>query len=169
MTTQEFYDKAQALVDQVYEYETSHQDAGDNYIHMASEGTFDYYNGESRLQEYCKEMGIDLTGIDLDRLAEDVIFWGYMTQGHDFDPHKRFLVAGYPVGEIESQVNASDIGAKFTPYLINQLNKNTDGCWTHSGPDMAYFYINCDNNYWDHVCDSDVIRDLVNAMKESMR
>ena len=167
MTTQEFYDKAQALVDQVYEYETSHQDAGDNYIHMASEGTFDYYNGESRLQEYCKEMGIDLTGIDLDRLAEDVIFWGYMTQGQAYDAQKRFLVASYNVGEIENQVEASSIGARFTPYLIDQLNKRTDAYWRYSTRDTACFYINASECYWDHVCNADVIRDLVEQHKDN--
>jgi len=166
MTTETFIERAQAMIDSACEYETTHQDAGDNYAHLAMEGNFDYYNGESRLQEYCDQMGIDLSGIDIDRLAQDVIFWGYMTQGADFDPEKRFLVAAYHVGEIEQQVDASDIGARFTPYLIEQLNRRTDGFWRYSGPDVAYFYINCDT-YWDHVCDAETIRDLVNQYKES--
>jgi len=167
MTTESFIGRAQAMIDSAYEYETSHQDAGDNYAHLASDGDFDYHNGDSRLQEYCEEMGIDLTGVDIDRLAEDVIFWGYMTQGQAYDAKKRFLVASYHVGEIEQQVDASDIGARFTPYLINQLNKLTDGYWRYDRPDTAYFYINCDGRYWDHVCDLETIRDLVNQMKES--
>ena len=167
MTTESFIERAQALIDSCYEYETTHQDAGDNYSHLASEGDFDYYNWENCLQEYCDEMGIDLTGIDIDRLAGDVIFWGYMTQGGDFDLHKRFLVASYNVGEIEEQVDASVIGARFTPYLIDQLNKRTDACWRYSDPDTAYFYINASESYWDHVCNDDVIRDLVNQQKES--
>jgi len=167
MTTDAFIERAQAMIDSEFEYETEHPDAADSYAHMASEGNFDYYNGENRLQEYCVEMGIDIAGIDIDRLAEDVIFWGYMTQGVDYDSHKRFLVASYHVGGIEQQVDASDIGARFTPYLIEQLNKNTDGYWRYSGPDVAYFYINCDGMFWDHVCDFETIRDLVNQYKES--
>ena len=166
MATESFIERAQALIDSAYEYETSHKDAGDNYSHMASEGDFDYHNGDSRLQEYCDEMGIDISGVDIDKLAEDVIFWGYMVQGQAYDAQKRFLVSSYNIGEIESQVDSSDIGARFTPYLIKQLNKRTDGYWRYSGPDVAYFYVNCDGIYWDHVCDADVIQDLVNAKKE---
>lgn len=164
MTTESFIERAQSLIGHAYEYETSHQDAGDNYGHLASEGDFDYHNGESLLQEYCTEMGIDLTGIDIDRLAEDVIFWGYMTQGLAYDAKQRFLVATYQVGEIETQVDASEIGARFTPYLIDQLNKRTDAHWSYSGPDVAYAYQVTDS-YWDHVCDLETIHDLVNAMK----
>jgi len=167
MTTESFIERAQALIDSCYEYETTHQDAGDNYSHLASEGAFDYDNGESRLQEYCDEMGIDLTGIDLDRLAEGVIFWGYMTQGFDYDAQKRFLVSSYNVGEVESEVDSSDIGARFTPYLIDQLNKRTDAYWTYSTRETAYFYINASESYWDHVCDADVIRDLIDQHKEN--
>ena len=166
MTTDTFIERAQAMVDSTFEYETTHQDAGDNYAYMASEGDFDYHNGESRLQEYCNEMGVDISGVDISRLAEDVIFWGYMAHGQAYDAKKRFLVSAYHVGEIEQQIDASDIGARFTPYLIDQLNKRTDGFWSYSGPDVAYFYINCDA-YWDHVCDAETIRDLVNQYKES--
>jgi len=167
MATESFTERAQTLIDSCYEYETTHQDAGDNYAHLASEGNFDYHNGESRLQDYCDEMGIDLTGVDIDRLAGDVIFWGYMTQGQAYDARKRFLVASYNVGEVESQVDSSDIGARFTPYLIDQLNKRTDAYWRYSTRETAYFYINASESYWDHVCNADVIRDLVNQQKES--
>ena len=167
MTTETFIERAKAMIDSAYEYETTHPDAGDNYAHLASEGDFDYHNGDSRLQVYCAEMGIDVSGIDIDRLAEDVIFWGYMVQGQAYDARKRFLVSAYQVGEIEYQVESSDIGARFTPYLINQLNKCTDGFWRYSGSDVAYFYINCDGMFWDHVCDLETIRDLVNAKKDS--
>jgi len=166
MTTETFVERAQAMVDSAYEYETTHQDAGDNYSHMAMEGDFDYHNGDSRLQEYCNEMGIDLSGIEIDRLAEDVIFWGYMTQGADYDAKKRFLVASYHVGEIEQQIDASDMGARFTPYLVEQLNRCTDAYWRYDGPDVAYFYVYCDA-YWEYVCDAETIIDLVNQYKES--
>jgi len=167
MTTENFIERAQDMIDQRFEYETTHQDAGDNYSHLASEGDFDYHNGESRLQEYCQEMGIDLSGVEIDLLARDVIFWGYMVQGRGFDPQKRFIVASYIVGEIEEQIESTTIGARFTPYLIEQLNRCTDAFWTYSSPDMAYFYINASDNHWDHVCDADTIRDLVEQHKDN--
>ena len=167
MTTDIFIERAQAMVDSAFEYETTHQDAGDNYAHLASEGDFDYHNGDSRLQVYCAEIGIDIAGIDISRLSEYVIFWGYMTQGQAYDVEKRFLVASNHIGEIEEQVESGRIGARFTPYLIDQLNRCTDGYWRYGGPDVAYFYINCDGMFWDHVCDAETIRDLVNQMKDS--
>jgi hypothetical protein len=166
MTTEAFFERANELIDSVVDYETSHVDAGNNYAHMASEGDFDYHNGENLLVDYCKEMGIDLEGVDLDRLAEDVIFWSYMVQGQAFDPRKRFLVASYPVGEIETQVESSVLGVKFTPYLINKLNRETWGYWRYDDPKTAYVYSTTDS-YWDQVCNSDVIQDLVNQQKES--
>jgi len=76
-------------------------------------------------------------------------------------------VASYNVGEIEEQVDASVIGARFTPYLIDQLNKRTDAYWRYSDPETAYFYTNASESYWDHVCNADVIRDLVNQHKDN--
>lgn len=166
MTAETFIKRAQAYVDAAYDYATAHVDAGDGYAHLASEGDFDYHNGDNRLQQYCEDMGIDLTGVDIDRLAEDVIFWGYMVQGGDYDASKRFLVASYNVGEIEEQVEAETLGARFTPYLIEKLNRETDGFWRYSSPEIAYCYLNCDGVYWDHVADFETIRDLVKAMKE---
>jgi len=173
MTNDNFIVRAQEIIESAYEYETSHQDAGDNYGHLASEGDFDYHNGENRLQEYCAEMGIDLTGIDIDRLAEDVIFYGYMTQGQAYDAKQRFLVASYPVGEIETEVSAESLGLeRITEEHIKALNANCDAFFRPgvrslgSACDYAYAYQVTDS-YWDHVCNADVIQDLVNAMKES--
>jgi hypothetical protein len=157
---QHFFDKINAMIESHHEYESRHPDAGDAYAHLASEGAFDYDNGENRLAEYCAEHGIDLSGVDIDRLAESVIFWGYMTPGTDYDAKRRFLVSSHHVGEIECQVDSVDIGARFTPYLIDKLNRKTDAYWRRESDDMAYFYINCDS-YWDHVCDKQTIIDLV--------
>jgi hypothetical protein len=165
MSTESFLERARELVKSAYEYETSHIDAGNNYHHLASEGNFDYHNGENRLTEYCAEMGIDLTGIDIDRLAEDVIYESYMVVGQSFDAKKRFLVASYQVGEIESQIDADVLGARLTPYILDKLNSETDAYWTGAGKDSACFYITTDS-HWDQVCNLDVIQDLVDAMRK---
>lgn len=165
-TTEIVIEKAQAIVESRLEYEETHIDAGDAYAHLASEGDFDYHNGESRLVEYCQEMGIDLTGVEIDRLAEDVIFWSRMQTEHDNDPDKPFLVASYQIGEIEIQVDSSEIGLKPTQWVIDKLNRNTDGHWTKCGSDYFFVYIVSDR-YWDQVCDLDVIRDLVEQHKDN--
>lgn len=165
-TTETIFERAQYIVESRLEYEETHVDAGDAYSHLASEGCFDYHNGESRLAEYCQEMGIDLTGVDVDRLAEDVIFWSRMQSQCDFDTSKPFLVASYEIGEIEIQVDSSEIGLKPTQWVIDKLNRNTDGHWTKCGSDYFFVYIVSDR-YWDQVCDLDVIRDLVEQHKDN--
>lgn len=165
-TTDTILEKAQAIVESRLEYEETDIDAGDAYAHLASEGDFDYHNGESRLAEYCQAMGIDLTGVEIGRLAEDVIFWSRMQTQCDFDPAKPFLVASYAIGEIEIQVDSSEIGLKPNQWVIDKLNRNTDGYWTKGGSDYFLVYIVSDR-YWDQVCDLDVIRGLVKQHKES--
>tara|TARA_R110000824_G_scaffold119350_1_gene273431 strand:- start:1247 stop:1756 length:510 start_codon:yes stop_codon:yes gene_type:complete len=169
MTTESFIEGARELIESQVEYETNHIDAGESYSHLASEGDFDYHNGDDRLSEYCADMGIDLTGIEIDRLAEDVIiFASYMTPGEPFDYKKRFLVASYEVGEIEIQVDSTEIGARFTPYIIDKLNRETYAYWRSDySKDTAYAYIQTDS-YWDQVADEQTIRDLVEAQKESI-
>ena len=167
MTTESFSEHVNALIEDRVEYETTHKDAGDAYGHLAGEGSFDYGNGEERLADYCKEMGIDLSGIDLDVLARDVIFCGRMQEGRDYCPEQSFLVATYPVGEIEIQVEAEEIGARFTPYLTNKLNRNCDAYFSyHTVGSCALAYVSTDS-YWDHVCDPDTIRDIIAKHKES--
>lgn len=162
--TDTIIEKAQDIVESRLEYEETHTDAGDAYSHLASEGDFNYHNGESRLVEYCHEMGIDLTGVDVDKLAEDVIFWSYMQTDCDFDPSEPFLVASYHIGEIEIQVDSSEIGLKPTQWVIDKLNRNTDGYWKKGGSNYFFVYIVSDR-HWDQVCDLDVIRDLAKQYK----
>lgn len=164
--TDTILEKAQTIVESQLKYEESHIDAGDAYAHLASEGDFDYHNGESRLVEYCKEMGIDLTGVEIDRLSEDVIFWSRMTPGCDYDPQSPFLVASYSIGEIEIQVDSSEIGLKPTQWVLDKLNQNTDGYWRKGGNDYFYVYVTSDR-YWYQVCDLEMISDLVKQHKDS--
>ena len=165
-------ERANQLIESRVEYETTHKDAGNNYAHMASEGDFDYHNGENRLAEYCAEMGIDIIGLDMDRLAEDVIFWGYMTLGQHFDPKKRFLVSSFQVGEIEIEVSVESLGLeRISLEVIAELNRQCDAYFRPgvrslgTECDYCYAYIQTDS-YWDMVCDLDTIQDLVSAMRE---
>jgi len=166
MTTESFLEHVNDMIEQWVEYEESHQDAGDNYSHMASEGSFDFYNGTESLIEYCKTEGWNLDGVDIDRLAEDVIFWGYMTPSQAFDVSERFLVMSCQVCEIELQVESDQIGVRFTPWIIDKLNRETDAYWRYQSSDVAYCYV-VSEAYWDHVCNKDVILDLINQQKDS--
>ena len=161
-----FEEKAREIIDSRYEYETTHKDSGDSYSHLAGEGSFDYDNGTERLRDYCAEHGIDVSGVDIDRVAEDVIFWGEMVPGQDYDPKQRFLVCSHAVGEIEIEIDASEIGARATEYLAGYLSRNTDAFWTVAGRQTFLAYVNATESYWDHVCDLDQIKNIVADHRE---
>lgn len=99
------------------EYETEHQDAGDNYSHMPREGGFDYGNGETRLREYLEENEIVLPdGVEFDSLVDYVLDNFRMSPGHMFGPYdngKPFSVDSYPVGEIEISIELSNLVEEF--------------------------------------------------------
>lgn len=165
MNTETFKERAQAIIDAAYEYETEHQDAGDAYAHLPAEGAFDYDNGTQGLAEYMQEHGIDARGVDMDRLAEDCLFWSEMVRGSDYDPQERFLACSFNIGEIEQSVSAEEIGARLTPWMIDWLNRNTDdACWRYDDGDYALLYINCEGDYWDCVISKETILQCVDHL-----
>lgn len=167
MNTESFKARAQAMIDAEYEYQTSHRDAGDAYAHLPGEGAFDYDNGTERLAEYMREHGIDSRGVDMNQLAEDCLFWAEMVPGADYDPQERFLACSFNIGETEHEIDAESIGARFTPWLIEWLNRNTDAFWRYESRDTAYFYLNCDGIFWDCVVSKEQIANCVSELAES--
>lgn len=165
MITESFREHAQSIIDAAYEYETQHQDAGDAYAYLAAEGVFDYDNGAQRLADYMAEEGIDARGVDMDVLAEDCLFWAEMVPGRDYDAKRRFLACSFHIGEIEQQIEAKSIGARFTPWLIDWLNRNTDAFWRFDTSYYAFFYVNCDA-YWDCVISKNQIKNCVDELAE---
>ena len=157
-------EKLNALGESVYEYETSHKDAGDNYAHLPCESWTEY--DDSRLAEYMQEKGIDFTGVEIDELSDRVLDIFEMESGHVFsNGNGGFLVASYPVGEIETEVNAEDIGiAAFTKELCESLSRSSDVFLRYDSPERAFGYINTDS-VWDCVISENALRDIVSDMQ----
>jgi len=169
MTTESFFERVNDMIEARVEYESSHPDAGDSYAHLPAEGSFDYGNGPDRLRDYCESNGIDLSGIDIDRLSEDVIFWCRMEPGHAYLAYNgpAFLIDTYPVGEIEMQMESHVIGARTTPWLCDRLNRETDAYWIPQCAGYALAYIAVDSS-WHCLCDLDRVQDIVEQHRESI-
>lgn len=157
-------EKLNALGESVYEYETSHKDAGDNYAHLPCESWTSY--DDSRLAEYMQECGIDFSGLEIDEISTRVLDQFDMQASHVFDMGDgSFLVASFPVGEIETEVNAEDIGVpEFTKELCESLSRSSDVYLRYDSPERAFGYINTDS-VWDCVLSEKVLRDIVSEMQ----
>lgn len=104
----------------VLEYETRHEDAGDNYAYLVEDVDLqdmqrqleeesmvkaEYGTGDSLGYKWIKKLDLDLRGLDVAdvvRLALDVF---RMVPGHIWGPYEDGLVlAGFPVQEIETEI-----------------------------------------------------------------
>ena len=157
-------EKLNTLGESVYEYETSHKDAGDNYAHVPCESWTSY--DDSRLAEYMQECGIDFSGLEIDEISDRVMDQFEMESCSMYSMgNGSFLVASFPVGEIETEVNAEDIGiAAFTEELCESLSRSSDVYLRYDSPERAFGYINTDS-VWDCVVSEKVLRGIVSEMQ----
>lgn len=92
-----------AYVSEHVEYETSHIDAGNGYAHMPAERWGKDH--DKRLAEYCAENGIDISQVDKDALASEVLEEFRMEAGHIFSAPAGFVLEAFPVQEIETDLD----------------------------------------------------------------
>lgn len=157
-------EKLNALGESVYEYETSHKDAGDNYAHLPCESWTSY--DDSRLAEYMQEKGIDFTGLEIDEISDRVLDQFAMQASHAFGMGDgSFLVASYPVGEIETEISSEDLGvSEFTQDLCESLSRSSDVYMRYDSPERAFGYINTDS-VWDCVISEKTLREIISEMQ----
>lgn len=109
----ELTDVFEGEIDRHVEYETTNQDAGDAYSHLAREGGWAYTNGLDRLKQWMSENKIDVpNGFDWDDLEDEVLDWHEMEAGHVFSggsDSNRFVIDSYAVGEVEDQFCIADL------------------------------------------------------------
>lgn len=157
-------EKLNALGESVYEYETSHKDAGDNYAHLPCESWTSY--DDSRLAEYMQEKRIDSSGLEIDEISDRVLDQFEMESCNMYSMgNGSFLVASFPVGEIETEISVEDLGiAAFTKELCESLSRSSDVYLRYDSPERAFGYINTDS-VWDCVVSEKVLRDIVSEMQ----
>ena len=158
-------EKLNTLGESVYEYETSHRDAGDNYSHLPCESWTEY--DDSRLADYMQEKGIDFNGLEIDEISDRVMDQFEMQASHAFGMGDgSFLVASYPVGEIETEVNAEDLGiSEFTKELCESLSRSSDVFLRYDSPERAFGYVNGSYDVWDCVISEKTLREIVSEMQ----
>ena len=161
----ELADKFERLIDGNVEYETTDENAGDAYAHLAREGGWDYGNGLDRLKEWMSENEIDVpNGFDWESFEDQVLDWHDMEPGHIFSEvsnSSRFVVDSYPVGEIEIQHDVVDVAesleisdAEADVFLDMAMDDNRFCLANHSGgPVMSYtstdaVWIACVSKKW---------------------
>ena len=158
-------EKLNAIGESVYEYETSHKDAGNNYAHLTCESWTSY--DDSRLAEYMQEKGIDYTGLEIDEISTRVLDQFDMQASHVFGMGDgSFLLASYPVGEIETEISAEDLSiTAFTKELCESLSRSSDVFLRYDSPERAFGYIDGSYDIWDCVISEKVLRDIVSDMQ----
>lgn len=148
-----------AILESCVEYETQHKDSGDNYAYLVPESWCS--DDESRLIAYMKETGIDWSGLDIDAIVDQCIERCRMESGHMWSAgNGGLLIAAFPVGEIECQIDCDTIGQAFTPELCKQLSRASDAVFQYRGESMALAYIATDS-VWDAVVPESRLRKIV--------
>lgn len=156
-------DAINSHVESVVEYETSHIDAGNNYSHLPAESW--HSDHENRLVDYCKEHGIDISGLDIDSISNDVLEWFHMESGHMWsNGNGGFLLDSYPLQEIEIQLESDIIGRQWHPKLIERLNRKCDCYLRYSDKETVFAYVNTDS-VWDAIVSEKQLREIVETLR----
>ena len=158
-------EKLNTLGESAYEYETSHVDAGNNYAHLPCESWTEY--DDSRLAEYMQEKGINYDGLEIDAISDRVLDSFDMQASNAFGMGDgSFLVESYPVGEIEIQIQAEDLGiAEFTKEICESLSRSSDVFLRYDSRDSAFGYVDGSYDCWDCVISEKVLRGIVSDMQ----
>lgn len=122
------------------DYEESHGDAGDTYSYMPAESWSDIE--EKRLADYVVKASINTRGLDLDHIADLVLYRFRMYSGHIYGPYylddSSFIIAAYPIQEVEIDLSSLSLdGITFDfvrescdPYIKGDLAYlTTDAVW----------------------------------------
>lgn len=153
-------DAIQAELDWRVNYESEHQDAGDNYSHLPKEGSWDYSNGNDRLLAFIAENEINTSGLDIDCLSDLVLDNFKMESGHIFSGSTDgvFNVDSFPVGEIEAQIDYAQI-KEITGYRLTAKRAKKLG-FNHCSYDCLLAYESTDA-VWLAVISASELQELI--------
>jgi hypothetical protein len=152
-----------AILESRVEYETQHKDSGDNYAYLVTESWCS--DDESRLIEYMRDVGIDWAGLEIDDVVNECLERFRMESGHMFSSgNGGFLIASFPVGDIECQIDCDTIGQAFTPEMCALLSRASAGFFRYRCESMALAYVATDS-VWDAVVPESRLRRIVAELK----
>jgi hypothetical protein len=135
-----------AITESTYEFETTHIDAGNAYAHMPSESWS--RTDDSELVRQLAGFGINTRGLEPDVLSAIALDIFEMQSGSIYMPSGLIVLAGYAVGEIESQVEFSAINVPsigiVTADHVKHVARDIDAHLGHVSDDNALLYASTD-------------------------
>lgn len=157
-----------AIMEESYLYNTGHIDAADSYSHCVGK---DYVNNncQAELIAFCEENDIDMTGIDIEKLENDLLGDFEWLSSHIYSGdtyYDKFVLACFHVGEIETQVDFDSITG-LDKSILTKLKDNNDLDY-HCGSidnDNAMFYQDTDK-VWEAYVSIETIKGYIATQKD---
>ena len=153
-------ERLNTIGESMVEYETTHMDAGNSYAHMVAESWCS--DQDNALIAYLAEKRIDWSELEIDAIADSVLEYFTMESGRLWSAgNGNCLLCSFPVGEIELQIDAADIGLDaVTKEICDTLSRKSDFYCTRQDDKTILAYRGTDS-VWD-ACISEVsLRDIV--------
>lgn len=149
------------------EYETTHKDSGDSYSHMVAESWCS--DQERALIDYMKEKNIDWTDVDIDAIADSVLDQFTMESGHLWSAgNGDCLLIAFPVGEVEMQIDAQEIGLGcVTEEICETLSRQSDFFCRMQDSETILACQGTDS-VWDACISETALRGIVAALRDSL-
>jgi hypothetical protein len=154
-------DRLTEICESAVEYETRHKDAGDNYAFLVAESWCS--DQENALIDFMREKGIDWTGLEIDAIADCVLDQFEMQSGHIWGAgNGDCLLNAFPIGEIEIQIDARDIGLTepVSEAFCDRLSRATDFVCRKQNHDTILAYQGTDS-VWDACISEKALREIV--------
>jgi hypothetical protein len=154
-------DRLTEICESAVEYETRHKDAGDNYAFLVAESWCS--DQENALIDFMREKGIDWTGLEIDAIADCVLDQFEMQSGHIWGAgNGDCLLIAFPIGEIEIQIAARDIGLTqpVSESFCDRLSRATDFVCRKQNHDTILAYQGTDS-VWDACISEKALREIV--------
>lgn len=149
-----------AILESDYKYNTEHKDAADGYSHCIADD-YVHNNRQAELIAFCGENDISLEGVNIESLENDLINSSEWLSSHiysDATYYDKFVLACFPVGEIETQINFDAIEG-LERCIFEKLKDNNDLDY-HCGSfdmDSALFYQSTDK-VWEAYISLETIK-----------
>jgi hypothetical protein len=157
-----------AIIETSYLYNTGHTDAADGYSHCVGDD-YMYNNRQTELVAFCEENNIDLTGIDIEKLENELLGDFQWLSSHIYSGaayYDKFVLACFHVGEIETQIDFDSVTG-LDKAILTKLKDNNDLDY-HCGNidnDSALFYQDTDT-VWEAYVSIETIREYIAIQKD---
>lgn len=138
------------VIDQQFEYETSHVDAGNNYAHMPRESWSS--TDDRALLAQLKDFELDTMGLEADELSDLALEAFKMYAGSVFTPTDTIVLASFPIDEIETQLDFTGLDVPSIGIIerahIEQVRNDIDAHVGSMSDDSVWLYHGGNYSVW---------------------